>query len=154
MPIPDDQALTLPVLLALVFGCTAVQAQPVAFDLRSYKDSPIALISYAPAVFRAEGGRRQFVTVKNVSDRVIAALVFQQTLADGSRREIVAIERVSVVFKPHDTKRLSVSVEETWNRVQRAARTGVSVRNPVLSIVSVEFIDGSTWSAPLGQPGP
>jgi hypothetical protein len=123
----------------------------VAFDFHADKNSPIVLTGSASSVFRADGGRRQFVTVKNVSDKASAALVFQQTLKDRARENIVALERVSVIFKPKETKRLSVSVEEVW---QRAAKDGPAIGKPVLSIVVVEFVDGSTWSAPLERIEP
>ena len=118
----------------------------MAFDFHAYKDSPIVLTGSASSVFRADGGRRQFLTVKNVSEKATAALVFQQTVKDGPRESIVALERVSVVFRPKETKRLSVSVEEVW---QRTGKVRPIPAKPGLSVVVVEFIDGSTWSAPL-----
>jgi len=110
-------------------------------------------MSYTPAVFRAAGGRRQFVTMKNVSDKATAALLFQQTISDGSRVEIVALERISVVFRPRETKRLSISVEDVWNRIRSVDKPGVPISRPVLAVVAVEFLDGSTWSAPSVPAG-
>lgn len=136
-------------LLALSLCCTAIQAQSVAFDRQTYPDSPVAFMAYTPAVFRSEGRRRQFVTVKNVSDRATAAVLFQQTISDGEKPETVTLERVSIIIRPRETKRLSVNVEDVWNRLQNTVRSGLTIGKPKLSIVAVEFIDGSGWSAPL-----
>jgi len=137
--------------LLIAFGaCWVVaQAQSVAFELKSYPDSPIAVVSFAQTTFRADGKRRQFVTVKNVSDRPVAAFVVQQNIVDGQRREIAAMERISVIMRSHETKRLSMSVEDVWNRAQGAAKPNTATGKPVLSIVVVEFIDGPAWNAPL-----
>jgi len=128
----------------------AIQAQAVTFDLQAFQDSPVVLTTYNSAMLRSEGGRRQFVTVKNVSDKAAIALLVQLTLPGTSRDEIVSLERVSVVFRPHETKRLSVNVEDVWTRLQNTGGSGAATRKPAMSIVAVEFIDGSLWNAPTG----
>ena len=89
--------------------------------------------------------------MKNESDKVTAAVVFQQTLGTGLKSEIVALERVSVVIRPRETKRLSVSVRDVWNQLQTAGKAGETAGKPALIVAVVEFIDGSTWSSPLGR---
>ena len=135
-------------LLVLFVACTSAHAQTSAFELQTHLDSPIALVNFAPGTFRTESDRRQFFTVKNRSDKVTAAVVFQQAIGGGSTTEIVALERVSVIIRPRESKRLSVSVRDVWSRIQTAARAGEAIGKPSLSIVAVEFIDGSSWSAP------
>ena len=135
-------------LSALFFGCTFAHAQTIAFELQTYLDSPIALVEYTPSTFRIESDRRQFLTVKNESDRATAAVIFQQAISSGSKTEIVALERVSVIIRPREKKRLSVSVQNVWDRIQAAAKSGETMGKPILGVVVVEFIDGSSWSAP------
>ena len=89
--------------------------------------------------------------MKNDSDKVATAIVFQQTVGSGSKTEIVAIERVSVIIRPREKKRLSISVRDVWNHYQNAVKAGESTGNPAPSIVVVEFIDGSSWSTPSGR---
>jgi hypothetical protein len=128
----------------------AIQAQAVTFDLHTFQDCPVVLTTYSPSMLRSEGGRRQFVTAKNVSDKVAVALLFQLTVPGTPRDEIVSLERVSVVFRPRETKRLSVNVEDVWTRLQNSSSSGATARKPVMSIVAVEFMDGSLWNAPTG----
>lgn len=135
-------------LSVLLFGCTFANAQTIAFQLQTYLDSPMALVDYNPNAFRIESDRRQFLTVKNESDRVAAAVIFQQAVASGSRTEIITLERVSILIRPREKKRLSVSVQDMWNRLQSALQSGETIGKPELSVVVVEFIDGSLWSAP------
>jgi hypothetical protein len=135
-------------LSALFVLCTSAHAQTRAFELQTHLDSPIALVNFAPGTFRTESDRRQFFTVKNKSDKVTAAVVFQQTIGGGSRTEVVTLERVSIIIRPRESKRLSVSVRDVWNRIQTAADAGEAIGKPLLSVVVVEFIDGSLWSAP------
>ena len=138
-------------LSALFFCCTFAHAQTLAFELQTNLGSPIALVNFAPGAFRTQSDRRQFVTVKNESDKVTAAVVFQQAIGSGSKTEIVALERVSVVIRPSEKKRLSVSVRDVWNQLQATVKAGETTGKPVLSVAAVEFIDGSAWSAPLDQ---
>lgn len=139
-------------LSALFFCCTFAHAQTIAFDLHTHSDSPIALINFTPSTFRTGSDRRQFFTVKNESDRATAAVVFQQAISSGSKTEIVTLERVSIIIRPREKKRLSVSVQNVWNRIQTAVKAGETIGKPVLSVVVVEFIDGSLWSAPPDRP--
>jgi hypothetical protein len=135
-------------LSAFFICCSLAHAQTLAFEVQTHTDSPIALVDLAGGTFRDQSGRRQFITVKNESDKVAAAVVFQQTVGDGSRSEIVTLELVSIVIRPREKKRLSVSVRDAWNYLQTAVKAGETVGKPVLSIAVVEFIDGSSWSAP------
>jgi hypothetical protein len=89
--------------------------------------------------------------VKNESDKVTSAVVFQQAIGSGTRTEIVALERVSIIIRPLEKKRLSVSVRDVWNQLQTAVKAGETIGKPVLSVAVVEFIDGSAWSAPLDR---
>ena len=86
--------------------------------------------------------------MKNESDKVTAAVLFQQAISIGSKTEIVTLERVSIIIRPRERKRLSVTVRDLWNRIQTAVKSGETIGKPVLSVVAVEFIDGSLWSAP------
>lgn len=138
----------------MFFACAVARAQSVAFDLQAHPDSPILVGKFTPGTFRTGSDRRQFFTVKNGSDKVTAAVVFQQTLghgSSGSRAEIVAIERVAVIIRPRETKRLSISVRDVWTQHEAAVKAGESIANPVLSVAVVEFIDGSAWTAPLDR---
>jgi hypothetical protein len=135
-------------LSALLFCCTFARAQTIAFELQTHLESPITLVNYTPATFRIESDRRQYLTVKNESDRATAAVIFQQTISNGSKTEIVALERVSIVIGPREKKRLSVSVQDMWSRIQSAVKSGDTIGKLELGVVVVEFIDGSSWSAP------
>jgi hypothetical protein len=75
-------------------------------------------------------------------------VVFQQAISSESKTEIVTLERVSIMIRPREKKRLSVSVQDMWNRIQSAVKSGETIGKPELSVVVVEFIDGSVWSAP------
>jgi hypothetical protein len=135
-------------LSALFFCCSFANAQTIAFELQTHLDSPLALVEYTPTTFRIESDRRQFLTVKNESDRATAAVIFQQAISSGSKTLIVALERVSVIIRPREKRRLSVSVQDVWDRIQAAAKSGETIGKPILGVVVVEFIDGSSWSAP------
>lgn len=135
-------------LSALFFYCTFAHAQRIAFELQTHPGSPIVLVNFTPTAFSIESDRRQFVTVKNGSDKVTAAVAFQEAISSGSRTEIVTLEWVSIIIRPGEKKRLSVTVQDLWNRIQTAAKSGNTISKPVLSVVCVEFIDGSVWSAP------
>ena len=135
-------------LSALLFCCTSARAQTIAFELQTYLESPITLVNYTPAIFRIESDRRQFLTVKNESDRATAAVIFKQAISSGSKTVIVALERVSVIIRPREKRRLSVSVQDVWDRIQAAVKSGETIGKPILGVVVVEFIDGSSWSAP------
>jgi len=137
-----------PLLPTLFFCCTFAHAQTIAFELHTRPDSPIALVGYTPGIIRIEGDRRQFLTVQNQSDRATSALVFQQAMGSGSKTEIVALERVSIAIRPREKKRLSVSVQNVWDRIRGAAKPSETTGRPLLSIVAVEFLDGSSWNAP------
>ena len=135
-------------LSALFICCSSARAQTLAFELQVRPDSPIGVVDFAPGTFRSQSDRRQFITVKNESDKAASAVVFQQTVGNGSRTEIVTLERVSIVIRPREKKRLSVSVQKAWDRIQTAAKASEALGRPVLSVVAVEFIDGSSWNVP------
>ena len=138
-------------LSALFLCCTFAHAQTIAFELQTNLGSPITLVTFTQGTFRTQSDRRQFLTVKNESDKVTAAVIFQQAIGSGSKTEIVALERVSVIIRPREKKRLSVSVRDVWNQLQATVKAGEATGKPVLSVAAVEFIDGSAWSAPLDQ---
>jgi hypothetical protein len=69
-------------------------------------------------------------------------------MGSGSKTEIVALERVSIAIRPREKKRLSVSVQNVWDRIRAAAKPSETTGRPLLSIVAVEFLDGSSWNAP------
>jgi len=146
--LPNRRLALLPALLVCF---TFAHAQTIAFELQTYLNSPITLINSIPGTFRTGPDRRLFFTVKNESDKGTAAVVFQQAIGSGSRTEIVALERISIVVRPREKKRISVSVRDVWSRIQTAAKAGEPIGKPVLSVVAVEFIDGSGWSAPLDR---
>ena len=145
---PNRRRTLLPVLFLC---CTSAQAQTIAFELQTNLGNPIALVNMIQGTFRTPSDRRQFLTVKNESDKVTAAVIFQQAIGSGSKTEIVALERVSVVIRPREKKRLSVSVRDVWNQLQATGKAGEATGKAVLSVAAVEFIDGSAWSAPLDQ---
>ena len=137
-------------LLPLLFFYSAMaHAQTVPFEFQTHPHSPVSIVNFIPGTLRAASDRRQFFTVKNDSDKVASAVVFQQTIATGSKTEIVTIELVSIIIRPHEKKRLSVSVRDVWNQLQAAGKETGTTPKPVLSVAVVEFIDGSAWSAPL-----
>ena len=144
VPAYSRSLLWVPILCA-----TFVHAQTVDFQLQTRPDCQIALLSLAPSTIRSESDRRRFLTVKNESEKFAAAVVFQQTIGSGPGAEIVTIERVSIIIRPRETKRLSVSVRDVSNRLQAAANGGEALGKPVLSVAVVEFTDGSAWHAPL-----
>jgi hypothetical protein len=131
-------------VLAVALGavCVVALGQTVDFELRTFSDSPVG--------FAGENGRgaasgiphRQFVTIRNESKKSVVAVILQQTVSDGAKTEIVAIERVGIAMAPGEKKRVTISVEEVRQRAagERAA----------LSAVAVEFMDGTLWSAPTG----
>ena len=136
---------------ALFICCTFAQAQTITFEFQSPADSPITFVNFSPSTFRTQSDRRQFLTVKNESDKVTAAVVFQQAIESGSKTEIVTLERVSIIIRPREKKRLSVSVRDVWNLLQTAVKAGETLGKPVLSVAVVEFIGGSSWSASLDR---
>ena len=60
---------------------------------------------------------------------------------------IVAIERVSILFAAGEKRRVSIAVADMYQKMQSGERPG----RPVLSVVAVEFMDGSQWNAPTGS---
>jgi hypothetical protein len=120
--------------------------QTIEFTLRTFPDSPVVFADSAPAA--APGvPRRQFVTIRNESKKSVAAVIFEESVAGGSKNAIVAMERVGILVQPGEKKRLSVAVEDMVQKLQ----TGEPPGRPVLSIVAVEFLDGLQWNAPTGS---
>jgi hypothetical protein len=138
-------------LSALFICCTFAHAQTITFEFQTPLDSPIKFVNFTPGTLRAQSDRRQFLTVKNESDKAAAAVVFQQAIASGSKTEVITLERVSIIIRPREKKRLSVSVRDVWNQLQTAVKSGETIGKPVLSVAAVEFIDGSSWSASLDR---
>jgi len=149
---PNSNVLrqNLSLLLGLLLCCVPGDAQKIAFHLQTAQDCPVAFVDYTSTTIRASD-RRQFVTVKNSSDRGIAAMVFQQTISKGPKTEILTLERVSIIIGLREKKRLSVSVEDLWGRIQSAGGSDEGIGKPILSIVVVEFVDGTQWNAPMGR---
>lgn len=135
-------------LLILCFCCAAAQAQPIAFEFQAHPECPLMLVSYSPQTVRIGAARRQFVTIKNVSDRATSGMLLQQAVAVGDRQQIIALERISLIIRPRESKRLSISIDELWNRRQISPGSDSPPSKPALSIVVVDFADGSTWRAP------
>ena len=128
---------------ALVVLCGLAQAQTVDFELRAYPDSPVVFAGDNTRAAAPGVPHRQFVTIRNQSRKSVAAVIFQQTVSDGSKTGIVAIERVEIVMAPGEKKRITISVEEV--------RQKSPAERPVLSVVAVEFLDGGQWNAPTGS---
>lgn len=136
-------------LLTLSICCAPVQAQTIPFEFQSHPDCPVSFVDYTPSAFRAGSDRRQFVTVKNQSGKGTAEVIFQQTISRGANIDIVTLERISFIMRPGEKRRLSVSVGDVWARIQAAVKSDKTIGKPVLSVVAVEFLDGTLWSAPL-----
>ena len=124
------------------------RAQNIAFEMRSYPDSPIVFPNSSWTPWRAGSDYRMFVTIQNKSEKAVSGITFEAALSAGARREIVSLERVSLVILPQEKKRVSVTIMNVLDRARSAAAAGESTGNPVLSVVSVEFVDGALWHAP------
>jgi hypothetical protein len=135
-------------LSALLVGGILATAQSVNFEVRSFPDSPVALLNENPRVLRTGSERRQFVTVRNNSRKIIAGLVFEQAIGSGPEREIVTLERVTVIMRPGEKKRLSVAVGDLWNRIRPAGKAAAPAGKPALAVIGVEFLDGGYWRPP------
>ena len=138
-------------LIPLLLFFAPAQAQKIPFDFQAYPSSPVVFVNSGPGTFREVTGRRMFVTVKNASDKMAIGLVFEQDLLNGDKRDILTLERVSVIVRSGESKRLSISVEDVWNRIQAAEKSGTAIGKPVVRIVVVEFVEGGLWSAPLDR---
>ena len=134
--------------LAVLIWCSLGRAQTVDFELRTYPDCPVVFAGDNARAVAPGAPRRQFVTIRNQSKKNTAAVIFQQTVSDasvpdGSKAGIVAIERVGIVMAPGAKTRVTISVEEVRKKVPPG--------RPVLSVVAVEFLDGTQWNAPTGS---
>lgn len=131
---------------AVLVLSAAVWAQTVEFDLLTFPDSPVV---FADTTQSAVPGipRRQLVTIKDASKKSVSAVIFEQTVAKGSKTEIVAIERVSIVMAAGEKRRVTVAVADMSAKLESGAMLG----RPVLSIVAVEYLDGTQWNAPMGS---
>ncbi|MEI9972072.1 MAG: hypothetical protein WDO73_08445 [Ignavibacteriota bacterium] len=85
--------------------------------------------------------------MKNASRKSVASVVFEETARHGSTAEIVALEHVSILFVAGETRRVSVAVGDVYDKL----RSGEAEGRPVLTVVAVEFLDGTLWSAPTGS---
>jgi hypothetical protein len=123
-------------------------AQTVDFELRTVPGSPVV---FAGAAGEPAPGmpRRQLVAIRNESNKPVMAVIFEQSVAGGARTSIVALDRVEIVFAPGGKRRVSVDVADVSHKLQSGELPG----RPVLTLVAVEFLDGSQWNAPTG-PGP
>ena len=129
---------------AALLVCITAFAGDFHLEVQTWPESPVVFVNFSAGTFREGADRRQFLTVKNRSAKATIALVFEQDLLTDSKKEIVTIERVSLLLRPGESRRLSISVGDMWNRMQ-AASTG----KPVLSIVTVELPEGELWNAPI-----
>jgi len=134
--------------LVLFLCCAPATTQTIPFEFRNYPDSPIAILNFITGTFRSGSDRRLFLTVKSQSGKGTAAIAFQQTISNGAKIEIVTLERISIIMGPGEKKRLSVSVGDVWSRILTAGASPGTVGKPVLSVVTVEFLDGTLWNAP------
>jgi hypothetical protein len=129
-------------LAVLVWGSLGL-AQTVDFELRTYPDCPVVFAGENARAVAPGAPRRQFVSIRNQSKKSVAAVIFQQSVPDGSKAGIVAIERVGIVMAPGAKTRVTISVEEVRKKVPPG--------RPILSVVAVEFLDGTQWNAPTGS---
>jgi hypothetical protein len=129
----------------LIIGGLA-HAQTVDFELRTLPESPVVFADSASAPVPGVP-RRQLVTVKNQSKKSVAAVMFEQSVANGSKVEIIALERVSILFAAGEKRRVSIAVGDIFQKLQ----SGEPLGRPVLAVVAVEFLDGSQWTAPAGS---
>jgi hypothetical protein len=131
---------------ALLLVAAPVRAQAVEFELRTFPESPVIFTDSAQPM--APGvPRRQFVSIKNASRKSIMAVIFEQTVAKGSKTEIVALEHVSIVFAAGEKRRVTIAVADMSQKLQSGEQLG----RPVLSVVAVEYLDGTQWNAPTGS---
>ena len=138
-------------ILALLGGCMAAHSQTFGFEYRSYPDSPLAFVNRAVSLVRTGADRRIFVSIRNQAEKAAIGVVFQEALPNGLGAEIVSLERVSILIRPRETKRLSISIVDVWNRLQAAGKTREPASKPVLSVVTVEFSDGTLWNVPSAR---
>jgi len=138
-------------ILALLAGCMAAHAQTFGFEYQSYPNSPVAFVNRAVNMVRIGSDRRLFVTIRNQAEKAAIGVVFQEALPNGLGAEIVSLERVSILIRPRETKRLSISIVDVWNRLQAAGKTREPASKPVLSVVTVEFSDGTLWNVPSAR---
>lgn len=130
---------------AIVLLGGLAQAQTVDFDLRTFPDSPVVFADSSRMPVPVYPWR-QFVTIRDESKKSVVAVIFEQSVSNGSKTEIVALERVVIVFPGGEKRRVSVAVKDMFEKLQ----SGVQLGRPVLSVVAVEFLDGSQWTAPTG----
>jgi hypothetical protein len=131
---------------ALLLLADVTQAETIDFELRTFPESPVIFADSANAV--APGvPRRQLVTIRNTARKSVAAVMFEQSVTNGSKTEIVSIERVSILFAAGEKRRVSIAVTDMSQKLQSGEQLG----RPVLTVVAVEFLDGSQWNAPAGS---
>jgi hypothetical protein len=135
----------LSIAAAVLMLAGVVSAQTVDFEMRTFPESPVVFVDAAPAL-ASSAPWRQFITVKNASRKSVAAVLFEQRMTSGSKSEIVALERVSIVFAAGEKRRVTIAVGDVVEKLQ-----GDSAERPVLSIVAVEYLDGTQWNAPTGS---
>ncbi|HEY2016225.1 MAG TPA: hypothetical protein VGH38_22130 [Bryobacteraceae bacterium] len=135
-------------LIVLACASTPGPAQTIPFEIRTHPDSPITFVNDKSSPWRSGVDRRIFVNIQNKSDKPVIAVTFEQTISTKAKTEIVSLERISIIISPREKKRLSVSVSEVLNRFKAAGDSDDKPGNPVLSVVAVEFLDGTLWDAP------
>jgi hypothetical protein len=111
----------------------------------------MAFVNRPVNMVRTGSDRRLFVSIRNQAEKAAIGIVFQEALPNGLGTEIVSLERVSIVIRPRETKRLSISIVDVWSRLQSAGKTREPASKPVLSVVTVEFSDGTLWNVPSAR---
>jgi hypothetical protein len=135
-------------LSALFLAVAGAQAQNIAFEMRSHAESPVTFPNSSWTPWRAGADHRIFVNIQNSSPKGIAAVTFEQAITVDTKREIVALERVSTPIAPRQKTRVSVSILEVLDRVKSINSADQKSGNPILTVVAVEFMDGTLWTAP------
>lgn len=134
--------------MALFLAAASPGAANIAFEMRSRADSPVTFPNSSWSPIRAGADRRIFITIQAARPKAVAAIIFETAVSVGASSRIVSLERVSVVIPPGEKKRLTVSVTDVMEMLQAADASGDKVGNPVVTVVAVEFLDGTLWSAP------
>ena len=135
-------------ILSITFFCGVAYAQNLAFEMRSYPDSPVTFPNSSWSPWRAGSDRRIFLTIQNTSAKAVSAVTFEESIKVASKREILSLERVSILTIPREKKRLSISVVEVMDRIKSISPSTENAGNPIVAIVAVEFSDGTLWNAP------
>jgi hypothetical protein len=128
-------------LSTILFLLPAAFGQQLAFTSRSYVQSPVVISSVEPS---KEFGFDSIV-LRNDSSNTIAAVHFQITFRTDAGDEIADERRVAVSLDPRDSKRLVIGLAQIEGLKQQARSRKQESGLAILTIESVEFLDGSEW---------